>query len=254
MFNFGLNYSVHHPFRTTHTDTPCQRCTIERCVWLTIRCSTKCRPSKILRTRQRSSFALPKKKKEPCGRHSAEAKRPHALLLHCLRSHMLTSLSRPTCHFAWHADPPCLVVPDDHKKSKRTAASLCIGPECPSSPIRRPKKKPMSSVWMTVDQPRQSNDVRKNPKRHPPLHYTMAHRLPTHPHTPTFREIHVGEPPTTQPLTPLQKCPWCDPSTTFCLIFSLHRTCKRALMCCGLFWGRGNLAVEQRRCHSSMPR
>ena len=47
VFNFGLNYSVHHPFRTTHTDTPCQRCTIERCVWLTRRCSTKCRSSKI---------------------------------------------------------------------------------------------------------------------------------------------------------------------------------------------------------------
>ena len=102
-----------------------------------------------------------------------------------------------------------LVVPDDHKKTQENrvfssllvvrcalacviktqsehvnllellseSASFCIGPECPSSPIRRPKKKPISSVWMTVDQPRQSNDVRKNPKRHPPLHYTVAHRL-----------------------------------------------------------------------------
>ena len=116
------------------------------------------------------------------------------------------------------------------------SASFCIGPECPSSPIRRPKKKPVSSVWMTVDPPRQSNDVRKNPKRHPPLHYMWE------------------SPPTTQPLTPLQKCPCRDPATTFSLIFSLHRTCKRALMCSGLFWGRGtwlwNRGAVTVRCHA----
>ena len=114
------------------------------------------------------------KNKETCARHSAEAKRPHALLLHRLRSHMLTNISRPTCHFAWHADP-ALSYPTITKKKKRKwtefchlfwcvrcalacviktksehvnlmellseSASFCIGPECPSSPIRRPKKK-----------------------------------------------------------------------------------------------------------------
>ena len=117
------------------------------------------------------SLLYQQRNQETCARHSAEAKRPHALLLHCLRSHMLTSLSRPTCRFAWHADPPCRA-----RRSQKSAngqsffhlfwcvrcalacviktksehlnllellsecASFCIGPECPSSPIRRQKK------------------------------------------------------------------------------------------------------------------
>ena len=116
-----------------------------------------------------------------------------------------------------------------------------LGPTCPSSPFRRPRRKPM---WITVDPPRQNNDVPPSAAPHSACIDSntpaKSNCMTTEPHTPLVPEIRVRWPSIALYSRPppslqfyFQKCPCRNPATTFCLIqlpqdtqVGLHALCS----------------------------